>query len=87
MDLRNSQTQKWLLVALGAFVAAYFWHAKVYGVYQEKIDGGYTRLEALETELKNVEIQRDVKAYLRDSEGIINQEIQKDAEPGGNRGD
>jgi len=38
-------------------------------------------------ELKNVEIQRDVKAYLRDSEGIINQEIQKDAEPGGNRGD
>lgn len=38
-------------------------------------------------DLKNVEIQRDVKAYLRDSEGIINQEIQKDAKPGGDRGE
>jgi len=57
MDLRNSQTQKWLLVGLAAFVVAYFWYAKVYTGYQEKIDGGYTRLEAIETELKNVEMK------------------------------
>jgi LPS export ABC transporter protein LptC len=36
-------------------------------------------------DLKHVEILRDVKAYLRDSEGAIGQEIQKDAKPGGNR--
>ncbi|MEW5702490.1 MAG: type 4a pilus biogenesis protein PilO [Candidatus Zixiibacteriota bacterium] len=57
MDLRNPQTQKWLLAALAGFVVAYFWYAKVYSGYQEKIDGGYTRLEALETELKNVEMK------------------------------
>jgi LPS export ABC transporter protein LptC len=38
-------------------------------------------------DLKNVEILRDVKAYLRDSEGIINEEMQKDAKPGGSRGE
>jgi len=37
--------------------------------------------------LKNVEIQRDVKAYLRDDEGFLKQEIEKDEQPGGKRGE
>lgn len=57
MDLRNPQTQKWLLAALAGFVAVYFWYTKVYTSYQERIDASYTRLEALETEVKNVEMK------------------------------
>ncbi len=34
-------------------------------------------------ELRNVEIQRDVKAYLRDDEGILRQEFEGDAGSGG----
>jgi LPS export ABC transporter protein LptC len=34
-------------------------------------------------ELRNVEILRDVKAYLRDEEGLLRQEIDKDSESGG----
>jgi len=37
--------------------------------------------------LKNVEIQRDVKAYLRDDEGFLKQELQRDEQPGGKRGE
>jgi len=32
-------------------------------------------------DLKNVEIQRDVKAYLRDDEGFFKQELRKDEQP------
>ncbi|MBN1163920.1 MAG: LPS export ABC transporter periplasmic protein LptC [Candidatus Krumholzibacteriota bacterium] len=31
-------------------------------------------------ELKNVDIKRDVKAYLRDDEGLVDEEIKKDSE-------
>jgi len=34
-------------------------------------------------ELRNVEIQRDVKAYLRDDDGLLRQEIDGDARSGG----
>ncbi len=34
-------------------------------------------------ELRNVEILRDVRAYLRDEEGLLRQEIEKDATDGG----
>lgn len=34
-------------------------------------------------ELHNVEILRDVKAYLRDEKGLLRQEMEKDASPGG----
>ena len=34
-------------------------------------------------ELRNVEIQRNVKAYLRDDEGLLRQEIEGDAGSGG----
>jgi len=34
-------------------------------------------------ELRNVEIQRDVKAYLRDDNGLLRQEIDGDAGSGG----
>lgn len=57
MDLRNPTTQKWLLAGLACCAAAYFWYTKVYVDYQEKIDASYTRLEALETEVKNVEMK------------------------------
>ncbi|MBI3872550.1 MAG: type 4a pilus biogenesis protein PilO [candidate division Zixibacteria bacterium] len=57
MDLRNPQTQKWLLLALVVIVGAYFWREKVYVHYQEKIDTGYTELEGLETQLKSVEMK------------------------------
>jgi type IV pilus assembly protein PilO len=57
MDLKNPSTQKLLLVALVGLVGAYFWHAKVYTSYQQKIDAGYMRLEALQTELKEVEMK------------------------------
>lgn len=57
MDLRNTQTQKWLLAALAGFVVVYFWYTKMYTGNQEKIDSAYTRLEALETEVKNVEMK------------------------------
>lgn len=57
MDLRNPTTQKWLLVALAGFVGVYFWYTKVYTGYQEKIEMSFTRLESLETEVKNVEMK------------------------------
>lgn len=37
--------------------------------------------------LRNVEIKRDVKAYLRDQNGLLQEEIEKDANPGGARGE
>ncbi len=57
MDLKNSKTQKVLLLVMVAFVGAYFWHAKVYTGYQQKIDASYLRLESLQTELKEVEMK------------------------------
>lgn len=57
MDLKNAKTQKLLLLVLVAFVGAYFWHAKVYTVREQKIDAGYMRLESLQTELKEVEMK------------------------------
>jgi LPS export ABC transporter protein LptC len=38
-------------------------------------------------ELRNVEIQRNVKAYLRDENGILQEEIDKDENPGVKRGE
>jgi LPS export ABC transporter protein LptC len=38
-------------------------------------------------DLKDVEIQRDVKAYLRDDEGFLKQELQKDEQREGTRGE
>lgn len=57
MDLKNPTTQKWLLGGLACLAAGYFWYTKVYVSYQEKIEASYTRLEALETEVKNVEMK------------------------------
>ena len=57
MDLKNPTTQKWLLAGLACLAAGYFWYTKVYVSYQEKIEASYTRLEALETEVKNVEMK------------------------------
>lgn len=37
--------------------------------------------------LRNVEIKRDVKAYLRDQDGLLREEIDRDANPGGARGE
>ena len=37
--------------------------------------------------LRDVEIKRDVKAYLRDQDGLLQDEIEKDANPGGARGE
>ena len=37
--------------------------------------------------LRDVEIKRDVKAYLRDQDGLLQEEIEKDANPGGAHGE
>jgi LPS export ABC transporter protein LptC len=37
--------------------------------------------------LRDVEIKRDVKAYLRDEDGLLKEEIDKDAKSGGARGE
>ena len=57
MDLKNPNVQKWLLAAMICVVGSYFWYTKIYADYQQKVDAGYMRLEALRTELKEVEMK------------------------------
>ena len=57
MDLKNPSTQKWLLAVLVGCMTVYFWYTKMYTPSQEEIEMNYTRLESLETELKNVEMK------------------------------
>jgi LPS export ABC transporter protein LptC len=37
--------------------------------------------------LRDVEIKRDVKAFLRDGDGMLKEEIEKDTRPGGSQGE
>ena len=57
MDLKNPNTQKVLLAIMVAVVGVYFWHAKVYTSYQQRVEAGYMQLETLQTELKEVEMK------------------------------
>jgi type IV pilus assembly protein PilO len=57
MDLRDPKTQKWFLGALGAVLLIYFWHSKVYEPAESKIEMSYMRYEALQSQLKSVEMK------------------------------
>ncbi len=67
MDFKDPKTQKWMLGALVACLAVYFWHAKVYKANQEQLSTGYARYETMQTELKNVEMKfRSLDALKRE---------------------
>lgn len=57
VDLKDPKVQKWFLGILAAIVAVYIWHSKVYQPNEQKIEMGYMRYEALQTQLKNVEMK------------------------------
>ncbi|MGB2697118.1 MAG: type 4a pilus biogenesis protein PilO [Candidatus Zixiibacteriota bacterium] len=57
MDLRESKSQKILLIVLVAFLAIYFWHARFYSNYSKKISGRQLEYETLLTHLKKVELK------------------------------
>jgi len=41
MDLKDPKNQKLLLVALVAFLAIYFWYARIYSVNIKNINGQF----------------------------------------------
>ena len=57
MDLRESKSQKILLIVLVAFLAVYFWHARFYSNYSKKISAKQLEYETLLTHLKKVELK------------------------------
>jgi type IV pilus assembly protein PilO len=57
MDLRESKSQKILLIVLVVFLAIYFWHARFYSNYSKKISGKQLEYETLLTHLKKVELK------------------------------
>jgi Tfp pilus assembly protein PilO len=57
MDLKDPKIQKMLLVALVAFLAIYFWYARIYSLNIQKINQKQAEYEMLLTNLKNVEMK------------------------------
>lgn len=57
MDLRDPKTQKAFLGVLAAIFVVYFWHTKVYEPKEAKIEMAYMRYEALQSQLKSVEMK------------------------------
>ncbi len=57
MDLKEPKSQKILLTILVAFLLIYFWHARFYSKYSERISQKQTEYEALLTHLKKVELK------------------------------
>jgi type IV pilus assembly protein PilO len=57
IDVKDSKTQKWLLGIMMAAAIGYIWHSKVYQPAQAEIDTAYMKYEALQTQLKSVEMK------------------------------
>jgi Tfp pilus assembly protein PilO len=57
MDLKDPKIQKLLLIALVAFLAIYFWYARIYSLNIQKINQKQAEYEMLLTNLKNVEMK------------------------------
>jgi len=57
MDLKDPKNQKLFLTVLVAFLAIYFWYARIYSVNIKKINGKQVEYEMLLTNLKNVEMK------------------------------
>jgi len=57
MDLKDPKTQKIILAGIGLFLVVYFWHAKIYTGYENKIYAHSQQYERIRTELKNVEMK------------------------------
>jgi len=57
MDLKDPKTQKVILTGIALFLVVYFWHAKIYKGYENKIYAHSQQYEQIRTELKNVEMK------------------------------
>ncbi|KPK99506.1 MAG: hypothetical protein AMJ90_09465 [candidate division Zixibacteria bacterium SM23_73_2] len=66
MDLKNPKLQKYLLLTLVGFLVIYFWYARIYSGYSEKISQKRTEYEILMTDLKNVEMKAKSMESLKD---------------------
>ncbi len=66
MDFKDPKTQKILLAAIGLFLVVYFWHAKIYDSYEQKIQTRAQQYESIKMELKNVEMKFRTLASLKE---------------------
>ena len=57
MDFKDSKTQKIALAVLAFFIVVYFWHTRLYTVYDNKIETKSREFETITTNLRNVELK------------------------------
>ena len=57
VDFKDPKTQKWLLGLMLVAGVGYVWHSKLYQPASEKIDTAYMHYEALQSQLKSVEMK------------------------------
>ena len=57
VDLKDPKTQKWLLGLMLVAAMGYVWHTKMYQPAKADIDSAYMHFEALQTQLKSVEMK------------------------------
>jgi Tfp pilus assembly protein PilO len=77
MDLKDPKLQKFLLLALVGFLVIYFWYARIYSGYSEKISLKQTEYEILMTDLKNVEMKAKSMENLKDEYQKLLERYQK----------
>ena len=57
VDFKDPKTQKWLLALMVVAALGYVWHTKMYQPAKAEIDTAYMHYEALQTQLKGVEMK------------------------------
>jgi type IV pilus assembly protein PilO len=57
VDVKDPKTQKWLLGLMLVAALGYVWHTKMYEPAKADIDSAYMHYEALQTQLKGVEMK------------------------------
>lgn len=66
MDLKDPKSQKLILSVIVGFLVFYFWYARIYSGYSQKISQKGLEYEVLMTELKNVEMKAKSIDNLKD---------------------
>ena len=73
MDLKDPKVQKSMLGILAVFLILYFWYARIFSGYAEKIHQNEIKYERILTELKDVEMKaKSIDNLKREYEELLN---------------